>query len=172
MGHHRTTWPGAIWPETIWLRAALIAGTSLGLAGCHTAEGFGTDVSNSWHYVTGSGSSSSESSSATPATSSQTASTPPASTHTASAGSGTTSASATQKAHASSGSTDPSGLSSAKIREAQTKLHADGFYNGKIDGVIGPKTRSAVMAFQTKAGLPANGELDPATLSSLSGTKM
>jgi peptidoglycan hydrolase-like protein with peptidoglycan-binding domain len=71
-----------------------------------------------------------------------------------------------------SGSTDPSGLSHAKIRDAQTKLHADGFYNGKIDGVIGPETRSAVMAFQTKAGIPANGELDPATLSSLNSTKM
>jgi His-Xaa-Ser repeat protein HxsA len=161
MGHHRTTRP-----RIIWLRVALLAGAGLGLAGCHTAEGFGTDMSNSWHWVTGSSSSSSEGSSAT------TASTPPASTHTASAGSSTASAPATQKPHAISGSTDPSGLSRAKIREAQTKLHADGYYNGKIDGVIGPETRSAVMAFQTKAGIPANGELDAATLSSLNGNKM
>jgi His-Xaa-Ser repeat protein HxsA len=161
MGHHRTTRP-----RTVWFRAALIAGASLGLAGCNTAEGFGTDMSNSWHWITGSGSSSSDSSSAT-TNSSHAASTPTAGT-----GSSTASAAATSKPHAISGSTDPSGLSRAKIREAQTKLHDDGYYKGKIDGVIGPETRSAVMAFQTKAGIPANGELDPATLTSLNSSKM
>ena len=167
MGHHRTTRP-----RTIWFRAALIAGTSLGLAGCNTAEGFGTDMSNSWHWVTGSGSSSSNSSTETTASSGETAGTHTASTHTASAGSSTASAPATQKPQAISGSTDPSGLSRDKIRDAQAKLHEGGYYNGKIDGVIGPDTRSAVMAFQTKAGIPANGELDAATLSSLNGNKM
>lgn len=37
-------------------------------------------------------------------------------------------------------------------------------YDGVIDGTIGPKTRSAITKFQTLNGLPANGELNQATI--------
>jgi len=63
-------------------------------------------------------------------------------------------------------------MSRAEIRQAQTKLHADGYYNGPIDGIVGPKTHSAVTAFQNKQGMPANGELDAATVASLNNSKM
>jgi His-Xaa-Ser repeat protein HxsA len=159
MGHHATT----------FITAMLIGGASLGLAGCHTAEGFGTDMSNSWHWVTGSGSSSSEAAAPAPT---QTASTPPAasgsSQHTATA----SAAPATHKPHATSGSSEPGGLSRSQIKQAQTKLHDDGYYSGPIDGIIGAETRSAVIAYQTKAGIKANGELTPETMASLSGSKM
>jgi peptidoglycan hydrolase-like protein with peptidoglycan-binding domain len=159
MGHHATT----------FFTAMLISGASLGLAGCNTAEGFGDDVSAGWHWITGSSSSNTASStgtsSNTAASGSQTASSG-SSQHTASA------PPATHKPHAMSGSSEPPGMSRDKIKQAQTKLHDNGFYSGPIDGVIGPETRSAVMAFQTKAGIPPNGELNAETVSSLNANKM
>ncbi len=157
MGHHATT----------FFTAMLISGASLALAGCNTAAGFGDDMSASWHWVTGTSSSSSDTASTTTAAA--------AGSQTASSGSSQHAASAppaTHKPHAMSGSSEPPGMSRDKIKQAQTKLHDNGFYSGPIDGVIGPETRSAVMAFQTKAGIPPNGELNPETLSSLSAYKM
>jgi membrane-bound lytic murein transglycosylase B len=41
--------------------------------------------------------------------------------------------------------------------EVQTLLARAGFDVGTPDGVLGPKTRAAVLAYQTRAGLPADG---------------
>lgn len=49
---------------------------------------------------------------------------------------------------------------SALIREAQDKLNYLGFDTGTPDGQMGPRTRSAIRAFQRSLGLPETGEVD------------
>lgn len=46
------------------------------------------------------------------------------------------------------------------IREAQDKLNYLGFDTGTPDGQMGPRTRSAIKAFQRSIGLPETGEVD------------
>ncbi|WP_428687873.1 peptidoglycan-binding protein [Roseibium sp.] len=46
------------------------------------------------------------------------------------------------------------------IREAQDKLNYLGFDTGTPDGQMGPRTRSAIRAFQRSLGLPETGEVD------------
>ncbi len=46
----------------------------------------------------------------------------------------------------------------------QARLNNLGYRCGKLDGVLGPKTRAALMKFQASAGHPdPNGELDEQT---------
>jgi localization factor PodJL len=45
-----------------------------------------------------------------------------------------------------------------QVRETQQLLAALGYDPGPVDGVIGPRTRAAVRAFQADAGLPADGK--------------
>ena len=45
-------------------------------------------------------------------------------------------------------------------RAVQAALAWRGFYNGRIDGVMGPETRGAIEAFQKQQGLPVTGEID------------
>lgn len=47
--------------------------------------------------------------------------------------------------------------------EAQVELHRRGFSCGSIDGILGARTRTALLAFQRSHGVPATGELDDAT---------
>ncbi len=51
----------------------------------------------------------------------------------------------------------------------QTALRARGFDPGPIDGVFGPKTRTAVRAFQMSIGLPGSGLVGPKTMAALFG---
>jgi localization factor PodJL len=46
------------------------------------------------------------------------------------------------------------------VREAQDKLNYLGFDTGTPDGQMGPRTRSAIRAFQRSLGLPETGEVD------------
>jgi len=48
-------------------------------------------------------------------------------------------------------------LSTAEVREIQDLLTQLGYESGEPDGVVGRQTRTAARAFQTKAGLPADG---------------
>ena len=50
-------------------------------------------------------------------------------------------------------------LTKAQRAELQTLLNRAGFDVGSPDGVIGPKTRAAVVAYQNRAGLPADGHI-------------
>lgn len=50
-----------------------------------------------------------------------------------------------------------SGLSSAQRLELQARLRRRGYDLGAPDGVIGPRTRAALMDFQAKAGLTPDG---------------
>lgn len=49
----------------------------------------------------------------------------------------------------------------------QTALKNADFYNGDIDGKIGPKTKAAIKEFQAKNGLSDDGKVGPKTWSLL-----
>ena len=55
------------------------------------------------------------------------------------------------------------------VREAQSRLNAMGFDTGTPDGQMGPKTRSAIRAFQRSLGLPETGEIDSLLMDELKG---
>ena len=57
-----------------------------------------------------------------------------------------------------------------RVKQAQCLLHRAGYSRvGPIDGIVGPKTRGAVMAFQRDHNLMATGHLNRRTLAMLSG---
>jgi len=58
-------------------------------------------------------------------------------------------------------------LSRDQAFELQRRLNAQGFDAGKPDGLPGPRTRSAIRAFQKAAGLPADGHASPRLLERL-----
>ncbi|MGD0392194.1 MAG: peptidoglycan-binding domain-containing protein [Acidimicrobiales bacterium] len=62
----------------------------------------------------------------------------------------------TTTASSSTSSTTPA-MSAAAIRILQADLAKVGCYSGKIDGVSGPMTATAIRAFQTASGLPVDG---------------
>jgi hypothetical protein len=49
------------------------------------------------------------------------------------------------------------------VREAQMALRDAGYDPGRIDGVMGRKTRAALREFQASQGLPQTGRLDETT---------
>ena len=49
------------------------------------------------------------------------------------------------------------GSQGEKVWKLQEKLQALGYYEGEVDGQFGPSTRDAVIAFQQKNGLDADG---------------
>ena len=53
-------------------------------------------------------------------------------------------------------------------KQIQQALKAAGFYNGKIDGTIGPKTKKAIEEFQAQNGLKADGKVGAKTWKALS----
>ncbi len=59
------------------------------------------------------------------------------------------------------------GSRGTEVKTVQTKLKKWGYYKGKVDGVYGWKTRSAVIAFQKKNRLKADGVVGAATSKAL-----
>jgi hypothetical protein len=57
--------------------------------------------------------------------------------------------------------------SPAEIREMQMVLMRQGFDIGEVDGIMGPRTREALMAFQRQKGMRATGEIDQQTFVAL-----
>ena len=83
---------------------------------------------------------------------------------TASATTSTTAKAGTTASTTASGS--PGGGSAATVRYdqgIQAELIAVGCYQSAEDGVIGPETDAAIVAFQRAEGLAADGELGPTT---------
>ncbi len=57
-----------------------------------------------------------------------------------------------------------------EVEKLQQALIQQGFLSGKADGIFGPATRSAVMAFQKAKGLAVDGIAGPKTLAVLYGS--
>ena len=58
-------------------------------------------------------------------------------------------------------------LTTSQVKTVQTKLKRWGYYTGVVDGVYGPKTKSAVISFQKKNGLTADGVVGAKTAAAL-----
>ena len=54
----------------------------------------------------------------------------------------------------------PTTLSQSEIMTVQTRLKEIGFNPGPLDGLYGPRTESAIKAFQSAQGLPPTGRAD------------
>ncbi len=66
----------------------------------------------------------------------------------------------------------PTGLTGSSmppgdIKTAQTKLKDQGYYRGRIDGIVGPQTRNAIRSYQQREGLSQTATLDRDTLAKL-----
>ena len=53
------------------------------------------------------------------------------------------------------------------VRAAQLYLQYQGFHPGPVDGFLGNRTRSALIEFQTREGLPPTGEVNDTVLDRL-----
>ncbi|MBQ9728170.1 MAG: spore cortex-lytic enzyme [Clostridia bacterium] len=62
------------------------------------------------------------------------------------------------------------GAKGGEVKEVQRRLKLWGYYKGSVDGVFGAATRSAVIAFQRKNGLTADGIVGKATYKALGMT--
>ncbi len=79
-----------------------------------------------------------------------------------------TQSSQTQSApQGSQSSQQASSQSQDMVKQAQEKLSAAGHDAGEPDGIMGPKTQSALKEFQESKGLQASGELDQKTMAAL-----
>lgn len=59
------------------------------------------------------------------------------------------------------------GSTGSEVRQIQTKLKNWGYYKGSVDGIYGTKTKNAVIYFQRKNKLTADGIAGPATLAAM-----
>ena len=58
-------------------------------------------------------------------------------------------------------------LTTAQNKQVQQKLKNLGYYTGAIDGIIGPKSKTAIRNFQRDYGLVVDGIVGPKTLAAL-----
>ena len=65
------------------------------------------------------------------------------------------------------GAGDLVNLGPDEIRQVQIVLKEKGFYRGEPDGVLGPATTQALIVFQRREGLQANGRIDTRTVTAL-----
>lgn len=63
------------------------------------------------------------------------------------------------------------GSTGSEVKEVQRRLKLWGYYKGAVDGQFGAGTKSAVIAFQKKNGLPADGVVGKSTYKALGMTK-
>lgn len=59
------------------------------------------------------------------------------------------------------------GARGSEVKEVQRRLKQWGYYNGAVDGVFGAGTKKAVVAFQKKNGLTADGVVGKSTYQAL-----
>jgi hypothetical protein len=76
-------------------------------------------------------------------------------------------ASAAANSSPEQGTTGPVNLSQNEIRQVQLVLKEKGFDPGMADGVLGPRTRRALIAFQRQQGFETSGQIDRPTLAAL-----
>ena len=58
-------------------------------------------------------------------------------------------------------------LDEQSIRDLQYILKDEGFYSASIDGIVGPKTKAALINFQRKKNIERTGKLDDQTVQHL-----
>lgn len=68
----------------------------------------------------------------------------------------------TTKSSPAKGSSVLSGVEMSK-KDIQAALSSAGYYSGNIDGILGPKTKQAIMDFQAAKGLKVDGVVGPQT---------
>ncbi len=75
-------------------------------------------------------------------------------------------ATAPQQLLSPQGTTDPPSASEIQdlVRRVQVSLMALGYYQGAIDGIVGPQTRSALERYQRDYGLQVTGTITPEVL--------
>jgi hypothetical protein len=59
------------------------------------------------------------------------------------------------------------GYNGSMVAAVQRRLGQLGYYHGVIDGVIGPQTRSAIAAFESRNGMPVDGAISQPLLNTL-----
>ena len=59
------------------------------------------------------------------------------------------------------------GSTGGEVKEVQRRLKEWGYYSGAVDGIFGAGTKQAVIAFQKKNGLTADGVVGKATFAAL-----
>ena len=59
------------------------------------------------------------------------------------------------------------GSTGSEVREIQTRLKKWGYFNSTVDGIYGTKTKNAVIYFQKKNGLTADGICGKKTLAAM-----
>jgi hypothetical protein len=59
------------------------------------------------------------------------------------------------------------GYAGSTVASVQRRLGEFGYYHGVVDGVIGPRTRSAIAAFQSRNGLVVDGTISRPLLNRL-----
>jgi peptidoglycan hydrolase-like protein with peptidoglycan-binding domain len=64
--------------------------------------------------------------------------------------------------HAQAGGTVRS--SEHLVRQAQSELKREGLYRGKVDGIVGPEIKEAIIAFRQRERLQQTPHLDQATV--------
>jgi peptidoglycan hydrolase-like protein with peptidoglycan-binding domain len=64
----------------------------------------------------------------------------------------------------------PLHVSPDTVKHIQTNLQAQNLYTGPIDGIVGPKTKSALREYQQREGLTPTGQIDTTTLQRLGGS--
>jgi His-Xaa-Ser repeat protein HxsA len=155
-----------------WLSIVAVAALGALIAGPVLAQGTGSGSSAP------SGGSSGSSSPSTPQ-----ATSPPSSS--GSSGSGTTSSPSTStmpssksqpSAQSGSGTGTKMGATDMKagseeVKKVQKALQEKGADPGPIDGILGPKTQSALRTFQKEQKLPETGQMDTQTLAKLGVSK-
>jgi localization factor PodJL len=53
------------------------------------------------------------------------------------------------------------------VANVQSALQQQGYYQGDIDGVLGPQTRAALAEYQSAQGIEPTGAIDEPTLDTL-----
>lgn len=58
-------------------------------------------------------------------------------------------------------------INKSEVRSVQQNLKDNGYYNGNVDGLMGPQTRDAIRKYQKAESLPVTGRLDSPTAAKL-----
>ena len=78
-----------------------------------------------------------------------------------------TSASAPANPAQPSAPASPAAVPSAAVKVLQTQLGQLNYYEGPVDGLMGPQTVAAIQDLQRQAGLPQTGTMNTATTNAL-----